>query len=239
MIEYVNELSFANQLFILANLVRGLDEYNYTKGLPGTLLNAVTREGYNININFNNNIFQVTINDKVFNFTIDNYKKVCINIYDYLNNKYPLGIDFKNIDPVYLSLFLWKKLDSIDSICYDDVYLDDLYLPSNGNLIRLTETDVYKTLLGYNVNIIKKFNSNHVSQSSQQRVFDMLNSIKKNGYGFNHQFVILYNDENVIRDGQHRACCMRFLYGNIKIKVMRIMLNKEKEKVLKKCDMRI
>ena len=50
----------------------------------------------------------------------------------------------------------------------------------------------------------------------------ILDSVKQNGYPYNNNYIVLYGDDNIIRDGQHRASCLYYLYGNIEIPVMRL-----------------
>lgn len=40
----------------------------------------------------------------------------------------------------------------------------------------------------------------------------------------NNQYIVLYNNEPYIRDGQHRASSIKYLYGNVKVKVIRFYL---------------
>jgi hypothetical protein len=50
----------------------------------------------------------------------------------------------------------------------------------------------------------------------------MMDSIKEHGYPYNDNYIVLYGDDNIIRDGQHRASCLFVLYGNIEVPVLRM-----------------
>lgn len=176
---------------------------------------------------FLNNIIIVNCNYGKFEFEIEEVDQV----YDYycecINYCYKLSFDIRKIDPIYLSIFLWKRINKIKYICIDYTYLDDLYVPlGKSDKRRLEETDVYKTFLyGKKYCIDSVFNSNHVNESSYDRTLKIFNSIKNYGYPYRKQYIILYNNEDLIRDGQHRACSLKYIYGNIKVPVMRIFLS--------------
>ena len=51
---------------------------------------------------------------------------------------------------------------------------------------------------------------------------ETLESVKQNGYPFQDKYLVLFNGEDTIRDGQHRAAILAHLYGlDCKVKVMR------------------
>lgn len=61
-------------------------------------------------------------------------------------------------------------------------------------------------------------------QSNSDRLEYNLQRIKEEGYPgkSGNSLITLFNDSNRIYDGQHRAGCLYYLYGNIKVKVRRL-----------------
>lgn len=60
--------------------------------------------------------------------------------------------------------------------------------------------------------------------SNEERLEYNLQKIKEEGYPgkSGNSLITLFNDSNRIYDGQHRAGCLYYLNGNIKVKVRRL-----------------
>lgn len=147
-------------------------------------------------------------------------------IYDYFSNVYPINYDYRLIDPIYFSLFFYDVLDKIEKTKYDTVNIKDFrLLRKNSCPVTMELSESYKALInGNNSKIYSPFKSNHIIDSDSERLKTSVESIQKNGYPFNNQLVILYNNEPYIRDGQHRVAVLKYLYGNIDVKVVRFLL---------------
>ena len=138
------------------------------------------------------------------------------------------NFDISKIDPVYLSLWLWPKLSEIKRVNIENVKLGDLLVRSmDGKKIeKLKESVELKALLQEsNENDFYNRKSNHYGQSDTQRLQSILDSIRQNGYPYDGKYIILFDNSSLIRDGQHRASCLYFLYGNIDIPIMRLYFN--------------
>lgn len=144
------------------------------------------------------------------------------------------GFDCSSIDPIYLDVMLRKNLLHLIKVRKDEVNLGDLLAPGIKGIVPLYKSRGVKALEGNTKeNDKSKRVSQHIDQTNQERLDSMCGSIKKNGYPFNNQYIILYGDDNIIRDGQHRASCLYHLYGNIKIPVIRFYFdNYKKENIL-------
>ena len=98
-------------------------------------------------------------------------------------------------------------------------------LRRNSESVTLNESECYKSLIDNTRDkIFKLFNSNHIIDSDKDRIHNSLNNVKDKSYGKNNQYIVLYNNEPYIRDGQHRASAIKYLYGNVKVKVIRFYL---------------
>jgi hypothetical protein len=67
---------------------------------------------------------------------------------------------------------------------------------------------------------------NYFGLNNKERLADLLNSLKSNGYPYQGKYIILFNGQNIVRDGQHRAAVLAHLYGiDMRIKVMMFHFN--------------
>lgn len=134
-------------------------------------------------------------------------------------------------------MWLAASLIDLEDIRTEKMYLEDILVDTydEGKLVYkpLPYSRVLKALNGDTAENdarrqINYFNSNGWRrQSNQERVNYDLEQIKKSGYPVNGELIML-RDDNTIIDGQHRASCLYFLYGNIKVPVRKIYF-KERE----------
>lgn len=147
------------------------------------------------------------------------YEDVCIALTSLINVD---NLNIREIDPVFLSVMLRPYLPKLKKVSFDKVRLNDLLAPYHDYIYRLSESVGVKALKGISNEGDGSRKSNHIGQSEKERMQVVLDSIKANGYPFKNNYIILFGDDNVIRDGQHRASCLYFLYGDIEIPVMRL-----------------
>ena len=230
---YINDLLIKEEEFnkILTSILRAYDEIRYmrekNKYLDKIELSnidnlTIIKENEKIIINFFKNKFILSLKE---------LENLIFEIYDYLNNTYPINFNYNDIDPIYFSLFLYKELPFITHVKIDEVNIDSFrMLRFGGSSVSLEETDCYKALVnGKNTKIFHPFPSNHLIDSDYERIKNAYNSIKINGYPYKGKYIILYNDEFYIRDGQHRACALKYIFGNISVPVLRIYLKDNKK----------
>lgn len=137
------------------------------------------------------------------------------------------GFDINTIDPVYLSLYLYKDLRHLKSVKIDYVNVGELIVSHHwkfgfNKFECLSNSRAVKALKGKPKENDDHRASHHIGQSSAERLSEMKDSIMNNGYPYNGQYIILFEDQNIIRDGQHRASCIFYEQGNVKIPVMRL-----------------
>jgi len=104
-----------------------------------------------------------------------------------------------------------KKVRLLDLKCIVNIPLHrDLILQ---RLLPITKTPAYLYLKG-NKSKFKEYSQfNYHSCSNEERLNSILKSIKDNGYPYQDAHLILFGEENIIRDGQHRAAVLAHLYG--------------------------
>ncbi len=141
------------------------------------------------------------------------------------------GFHSKNFSKEFL-FQIADKLDDIKEIKEDVVFLEDLEIDTLGKFGQLKfgkiyESRVVKALKGDPSENNKRKERNFFLQTNSTRLVAMLNSIKKYGYPYNDNKIVLFNSSNHVWDGQHRAGCLYYLYGNIEVPVIRIIFRED------------
>lgn len=165
------------------------------------------------------------IDDYRVDLSFEEFTALYYDLCDILNDLVSVkNLDFRNIDPVFLSLYLWKKIPTLVSAKIDYVYLEDLMAPHNScdKIYKLSESVGVRALNGDTRESYDARKSHHIAQSEKERMSIILESIKTKGYPYNNQYIVVFGDDNIIRDGQHRASCLYYLNGNIQIPVLRL-----------------
>ena len=137
------------------------------------------------------------------------------------------GFDCNKIDPVFLSLLLAKRMSHLKSVSIDHVMLGDLIVNHRNGLgfleyEKLEKSRAVRALQGNSKKNDGYRRSHHIGQTSQQRLDAMKQSVSENGYPYEGQYIVLYENQMLIRDGQHRASCLYVAKGNIEIPVLRL-----------------
>lgn len=173
--------------------------------------------------NFGESI-HIHIDDYRVDLTVEEFRKLyedlCLAINELVDVE---GFDAGRIDPVYFSVMLWPRLHDLTGVSMDTVSLGRMLAPVQSKIVPLPESMGVKALQGLsseNNAIARK--SNHVGQDDNERMAAILESIKKNGYPYEGRYIILYGDDMIIRDGQHRASCLYYLYGDVEVPVLRL-----------------
>ena len=158
-------------------------------------------------------------------FIINNLNDLIKYIYKYFEREYPINYDYKLIDPIYFSLFFYDLLDKIIMVKEDIINIKDIrLLRYKSNPVTMEDSERYKALIDKNYKMFSPFKSNLMCETPEERLNNILKSISKKGYGYNNQVAIFYNDEPYIRDGQHRVSAVKYLSGDIDIKIIRFYL---------------
>lgn len=166
----------------------------------------------------------IHLDDHRVDLTVKEFEQLYNDLCEILNDIFPIeGLNFSNIDPVFLSTWLWPLLPTITHVKYDKVYLEELWGPhEKTGSVRLKDSVGVKALKGLSTDNEGFRKSHHIGQSDNQRLKESLDSIKEHGYPYDNKYIILGGDHNIIYDGQHRASCLYYLYGNIEVPVLRI-----------------
>lgn len=170
-----------------------------------------------------NKEFNLIFDNKTF--IINNLSKLIEYIYNYYEKEYPIDYDYRLIDPIYFSLFFYDVLDKIIMVKEDIINIKDIrLLRYNSEPVTMENSERYKALIDKNYEMFSPFKSNLICETPEERLNNILKSIREKGYGYDNQVAIFYNDEPYIRDGQHRVSAVKYLYGDIDIKIIRFYL---------------
>ena len=165
-------------------------------------------------------------------FTVQEFERLaedCEEILEELVN----SPDFKvhDFDPMLLTT-ISKDLLRIERIEKREVFLEDILVDTfddDGNKIfaPIFQSRVFKAMCGADKENEEHFQTNYTSPlatgeiSNNDRINYNLEQIKKFGYPHGNELIGI-DHHNRIWDGQHRACSLYYLYGNIKVPVRTI-----------------
>ena len=138
------------------------------------------------------------------------------------------GFDCNAFDGVFLEQMLWKELLKLDKITIDEVNLSDLWTWGR-KVRRIPKSRVYKGLCGDEKKAKVGKSSDHIAQTGDERIKQINDSIETDGYDTSKGYIVVYGNDNVIRDGQHRACALYHQHGDMKVKVMRLHIKGYKD----------
>lgn len=179
----------------------------------------------NFEIKYENKHFILIIFQSIFQLNKRQMALLIKEIYEYFGKKYPINFDYKLINPIYFSIFFYDLLDKIVKVKYDCINISQIkLLRKNSVAVSIEQSERYKALLDETYEMYSPFSSNLKIDTPRKRLEKNLESILQNGYGYNNQYAIFYNDEPYLRDGQHRAAILKYLYGDIDIKIVRFYL---------------
>lgn len=109
-----------------------------------------------------------------------------------------------------------------DTIMLDEILVDTYTWFGMPTLKPLKKSRIIKALNGKSSENNNHEERNYYGETNQQRLESMMESIKKNGYPHHGEKIVLLKGSNKIYDGQHRAACMLYLWGNKEIPVLRL-----------------
>ena len=109
------------------------------------------------------------------------------------------------------------SLSDLRFIIREKVYSDLLIY----RVVSVDKTPAFRFLNGDQQDFVTYNQFNYFGINNKDRLLNLLSSIKDNDYPHKKKYVILFNGQNIVRDGQHRAAIFAHLYGvETHIKVM-------------------
>ena len=149
------------------------------------------------------------------------------------------GYDLSNFDESFLkncSSFLPK----LEKISKEKIKLKELicikHMSVLGEIIDikcgLKRTKGFEYLEGDSQDFLRYPQENYYGMDNESRLNSLKQSIKENGYPFDENYIVLFNGEDIIRDGQHRAIVLAHLYGlDYEIDILRFHFEGSKHRI--------
>lgn len=117
-------------------------------------------------------------------------------------------LNYRTLDPVFFEYMFAVDLPYLTNISFEQKYLDELSIFVNEKeQVKIPDSKYYKMVQSGDIPNIKT-HTNLIGQSHEERVKLLINDLVIDKYGSNGQYIILYNDTDIIRDGSHRAAIL-------------------------------
>lgn len=138
----------------------------------------------------------------------------------------------RSLDPIFLDE-ISHMLPYIEEINEELIPLSNLlvlvkyfgFIPRYGGI---KNSIFYRTLVGEGGMLENHYQEGLPYQTNLQRLKTIEKSILEHGYPSNNNYIILFNNQNIIRDGQHRASVLFNSFGNIEVPIQRMKFRNSK-----------
>ena len=145
------------------------------------------------------------------------------------------NFDIESFDELFL-FEIAEMLPDLVEVKMDEIFLNNLQIDTFNKfhlpcIKSLNQSRVFKALNGVVVENNSHQQKNLFSVTNQDRLDSVLYMINHDGYPCKEKYIILFNNQNIIRDGQHRAACLLYTKGNIKVPVMRLIFKDNKHNI--------
>jgi len=211
-----------------------------------TLENASNRKGKFKRFVIEDNIgesIHLHVNDMRIDFTVKEFLEFSSMIRDSLGELNFLdGYSVSDFDEYFLKECA-PFLPKLKKIKIEKIKLSELkcIIHSNFNkdlnllhVTSISDTPAFKYLHKDEQEFIKYEQFNYFGVDNQKRLLDLKKSIEESGYPYDNKYIILFNNQNIIRDGQHRAVILADMHGlDYEIKIMRFYFNGNKHRINK------
>jgi hypothetical protein len=179
-------------------------------------------------ITFKNSIFTFAISLKDFIYLIRFIKKEINNLIyfqDYLIDNFDIAFLY-----ACRNQLIFLNAIKIEKIKISDLrgIINSKYGSKENKLsyVTIEQVPAYKYLLGKKEEFMSYKQHNYPGITNEQRIFNIVDSIKTYGYPLKNSYIIVFNDKNFIRDGLHRAAALAYLYGlDYEIPIMRFVFS--------------
>ena len=134
--------------------------------------------------------------------------------------------DCRKLNADFLLDTLWHKLRDLRAVKSDTVPLKEMLCPVNGKYQMIPESETVKML----ETILKEGSrSQRLENGDKSQLAGVLDRVKNNGRPFDGRYIIMFGEDNVIRDGQDYAACLWHVLGDVSVPVLRFCFDKENQ----------
>ncbi|PIE67558.1 MAG: hypothetical protein CSA23_02975 [Deltaproteobacteria bacterium] len=114
-----------------------------------------------------------------------------------------------------------RSIDSLRCIVYHSRSLE-IY-----TVRPVTRTPAYRFLATGDERFMHYQQKSYRGTDNARRLMEVVEDLDKFGYPHDGRHIILFEGQNIVRDGQHRIAALRHLLGNVKIPVMIFRFSKK------------
>lgn len=119
------------------------------------------------------------------------------------------GFRIKNYDPAFLSS-IGAYLYNLQEVRFEKISLSELQIVRKGIfglpvVSKLYSSRVVSALMGDSKENNSYAQNNFYGQTNRERITSVKEKILESGYPHNDEYIVVFNNQNLIRDGQHRA----------------------------------
>ena len=140
----------------------------------------------------------------------ETFAKLCSDLEVTINSLVDVeGFNASEMDPVFMEQLLCDErclLHDLERVSEEKLALSKLWVGFK-RVKRIKDSDYYKKLHSDKGEYRKK-GSDHNAQTPKERMDSCVEIIAQKGYPYDDKYIILYGDDNIIYDGQHRAVCL-------------------------------
>lgn len=166
----------------------------------------------------------IHIDDEKFEFSIKEFDDLVYSLKECINNLVDIdNFDINKIDSIYYQVILSDEIHRLKEIKKDTINLGKVKVYHHKQGLTLLKDSVGVKELEKKETWMHNEHreSNWLGETEIERMNRIKNSIIENGYPYDNNYLIFYNDSMKIADGQHRASCLYYLYGEIDVPVLR------------------
>lgn len=135
------------------------------------------------------------------------------------------GFRIEMLNPVFFSQIA-DKLADLKGVEIIEVKLKELkvgtFLCGIPVIRSIKNSRVVKALKGKTKELERYEQENIISQTNMDRLNSNFSSVKEKGYPYNGEYIVIYNGQKFIHDGQHRAGSLYFIDPEQSIKVLNL-----------------
>ncbi len=197
------------------------DTYLSTKWLP---LMIMKKKRLGLNVELTRGRIKIQSFGLSFEYGIDAISRVNNAIYEILNKEYGHDVlDFRVFSSTYLEHMLGVDIPNIEKVIFEQRKISELYFfnRKTPQKVKIFEHELYRNLQK-NEFEFERSETNYLFESNEERIRRILAEI---GTKNNDFYVVLYGDEDVVRDGTHRLACTYYLYGDLQVPIMRLYVS--------------
>ena len=132
----------------------------------------------------------------------------------------------EQFDPLFL-FSCGPLLEHLQGIAIEERLIDDmrciLYRSRELGVHRfvpVVKTPAYRFLANQDDSFLQYSQNSYLGMTNKQRLLKIRDEIQEHGYPDKGRYIVLFQGQNLVRDGQHRAAALRYLRGNVRIPVL-------------------